>query len=128
MLPLLSGAGSIWGSYNPKNNYSDFEFSPDGKWCVFRDYTGNGRNTVFVAVPVSEKNPVHLGKPVKLGNAMRPDAIEPTGTAWTTHPTAFVMCDGLVIYRWNLDRYDVLSSRKTKMPPDALDPFVGAGE
>jgi hypothetical protein len=37
LVPLLSSAGSIWNSYNPKNNFTKFTFSPDGKWVVFRD-------------------------------------------------------------------------------------------
>lgn len=122
LVPLLSAAGSLWGNYNPENNYSDFTFSPDGKWVVFRDKSFNYKNPVFVAVPIDENNPLYLGKPVKLGNASREDAIGPTGTAWTTNPTAFVMCDRAVLYRWNLDAYD--SCRKVKVPPNTPDPFV----
>lgn len=124
MTPLLSIAGSIWKSYNPEDNYSNFDFSPDGKWCVFRDHTGNSKNPVFVAVPINEKNPLLLGKPIKLGNAMRGDAIEPKSITWTTKPTAFIMCDGMLIYRWNLDRYKQLSMQKVKMPPGTADPFL----
>ena len=133
IVPLISAAGSIWNSYNPANSYSHFTFSPDGKWLVFRDGSMRGNdvnsndNPVFVAVPIDEKNPLLLGKPVKLGNAMREDASGPTGTAWTTNPTAFVMCDGVAIYRWNLDRYQQLSTKKVKMPTGAPDPFVKAG-
>jgi len=128
-VPLLSLAGSIWNNYNPANSYSHFTFSPDGKWLVFRDGSMRGdnvnssQNPVFVAVPIDEKLPFMLGKPIKLGNAMREDAIEPKSVAWTTKPTAFVMCDGLIIYRWNLDRYKQLSMQKVKMPPGAADPF-----
>jgi hypothetical protein len=132
--PLISKAGSIWNSYNPANNYSDFTFSPDGKWLVFRDKSMRGNdlqssdNPIFVAVPISEKNPLYLGKPIKLGNAMRGDAIGPTGTAWTINPISFVMCDGSAIYRWNLDRYRTLSMQKVKMPPNTPDPFTKKGE
>ena len=133
-IPLLSLAGSIWNSYNPQNQYSHFSFSPDGKWVVFRDGSIRGNdlyssdNPVFVAIPINEKNPLLLGKPLKLGNAMRSDAIGPTGTAWTTNPTAFVMCDGVILYRWNLDIYDQISRQKIKMPPNAPDPFVKNGD
>ncbi len=129
LIPLISIAGSIWNSYNPANRYSHLSFSPDGKWLVFRDGTMRGKNVdsesnpVFVAVPIDEKNPLLLGKPVKLGTAMREGAHEPKSTAWTTKPTAFVMCDGLVIYRWNLDRYSQSGVQKVKMPPGAQDPF-----
>lgn len=122
-IPLLSAAGSVWGKYNPENNYGEFTFSPDGKWVVFRDYSQNGDNPIFVAVPIDRKNPLYLGKPIKLGNAMRGDAIGPTGTAWTTNPTAFIMCDGIALYRWVLDDYRKYSMQKVKMPPTAPDPF-----
>ncbi len=128
-VPLLSATGSIWKSYNPENSYSHLTFSPDGKWLVFRDGSMRGdnvnssQNPVFVAVPIDEKLPLMLGKPVKLGNALREDAIEPKSIAWTTKPTAFIMCDGLLLYRWNLDRYKQLSMQKVSMPPGAADPF-----
>lgn len=127
LIPVISIAGSIWNRYNPSNEYSHLTFSPDGKWLVFRDGTMRGnnvdseRNPVFVAVPIDEKNPLFLGKPVKLGYAMRDGALEPKTTAWTTNPTAFVMCDGKVLYRWNFERY--IKSQKIKMPPGAKDPF-----
>lgn len=128
-VPLLSATGSIWKSYNPENSYSHLTFSPDGKWLVFRDGSMRGdnvnssQNPVFVAVPIDEKLPLMLGKPVKLGNALREDAIEPKSIAWTTKPTAFIMCDGLLLYRWNLERYKQLSMQKVSMPPGAADPF-----
>lgn len=121
-VPLVSIAGSIWSSYNPKNSLDNFTFSPDGKWVVFKDHSYDSKNPIFVAAPINEKNPFYLGKPIKLGNALRGDAIGPTGTAWTTNPTAFVMCDGMVLYRWNLDKYK--SIQKVKMPPSAADPFM----
>jgi hypothetical protein len=129
LIPLISVAGSIWNSYNPANKYSQLTFSPDGKWLIFRDGTMRGTNSnsennpVFVAVPIDEKNPLFLGKPVKLGHAMREGLPEPTATAWTTNPTAFTMCDGMMIYRWNLDRYNQSGTQKVKMPPEAQDPF-----
>jgi hypothetical protein len=129
-VPILSSAGSIWNSYNPQNQYSHLSFSPDGKWLVFCDRSIRGNdlyssdNPVFVAIPISDKNPLLLGKPLKLGNAVRSGAIGPTGTAWTTNPTAFVMCDGMLLYHWHLDIYDQISMQKIKMPPNAPDPFT----
>ena len=119
LIPLLSATGSIWNSYNP--NYMSFTFSPDGKWLVFRDATQSSKNPIFVAVPINESNPLYLGKPIKLGNAMREDAIGPTGTAWSTNPTAFVMCDGAILYKWDLGDFDKL--QKQKMPPNSPEPF-----
>jgi hypothetical protein len=122
-VPLLSAAGSVWNKYNPANNYGEFTFSPDGKWVVFRDYSQTGDNPIFVALPIDQKNPLYLGKPIKLGNAMRGGAIKPTGTAWTTSPTAIIMCDGIALYRWVLADYKKYSMKKVKMPPTAPDPF-----
>jgi hypothetical protein len=53
---------------------------------------------VFVAASVDQKNPVCLGKPIKLGKVTRQGASRTTGTAWATEPTSFVMCDGLLLY------------------------------
>jgi hypothetical protein len=122
LIPLLSSAGSIWNTYNPENAYSDFTFSPDGKWVVFRDKSESSDNPVFVAVPIDEKNPLLLGKPVKLGKTMREGSTGPTGTAWTTEPTAFVMCDGLLLHRWVLD--DTSTMGRQKMPEGMPDPWV----
>jgi hypothetical protein len=115
-VPLLSAAGSIWNSYNPTNRYSDFTFSPDGKWVVFRDKTGGSDNPVFISVPINENNPLYLGKPIKLGKAIRQEAIGPEGTAWTSNPTAFVMSDGLVLYRWDMDK--IPEMQRVKMPKE----------
>jgi hypothetical protein len=104
LIPLVSIAGSIWKSFNPQNSFSQFTFSPDGKWVVFRDETESTSKPDFVAIPVSPKNPLYLGKPVKLGKILREDAHETEGTAWTTNPTAYVVSDGMLLYRWNLDR------------------------
>jgi hypothetical protein len=133
LIPLFSIAGSIWKSYNPVNDCSQLTLSPDGKWLVFRDGSMRGDdlhssdNPIFVAVPIDEKNPLYLGKPLKLGHGMREGNYGPTGTAWTTNPTAFVMCDGLLIYRWNLDNYEQLSKHKVNVPPGSPDPFDKSG-
>ena len=122
LIPLVSSAGSIWNSYNPENAYSDFTFSPDGRWVVFRDKSESGDNPVFVAVPVDEKNPLLLGKPVKLGKTAREGSTGPAGTAWSTGPTAFVMCDGAVLYRWVLD--DVETMGRVAVPKGTPEPWV----
>jgi hypothetical protein len=130
LVPLLSVAGSIWNSYNPVKEMSQLTFSPDGKWLVFRDGSMRGNdlnsniNPVFVAVPISEKKPLYLGKPVKLGKVIREDATGPEGNAWTTNPTAFVMCDGMLIYRWNMDKYYQQGTVRVKMPAGSADPFL----
>ena len=122
LIPLVSSAGSIWNSYNPENAYSHFTFSPDGKWVVFHDDSEDSDNPVFVAIPIDEKNPLLLGKPIKLGKATREGSTGPTGTAWTTDPTAFVMCDGAVLYRWVLD--DIAKMRRETVPKGIPDPWM----
>jgi hypothetical protein len=102
-IPLLSIAGSIWNSYNPVNSYCNFTFSPDGKWVVFRDETESTDKPNFVAVPVSTDNPLYLGKPLKLGKVLRTDAYETRSSAWATKPLAFIVSDGKVLYRWELE-------------------------
>jgi hypothetical protein len=84
---------------------SDFQFSPDGKWMVFRDNSEmviqSIANPTFVAMPVDGDNPLFLGKPKILGKVMRENA-RPTSTAWITKPLSFVVSDGKVLYKWEL--------------------------
>jgi len=86
---------------------SHFQFSPDGKWLVFRDNSEiaikNADNPIFVALPVDDKNPMFLGKPKILGKVMRENA-RPTSTAWITKPLSFVVSDGKVLYKWELGK------------------------
>ena len=120
MIPIVTKVGSIWGNYKPID-YTAITFSPDGKWFVFQDRSEDDKNPIFVAVPIDETNPIYLGKPIKLGKVMRPEAVGPTGTAWATNPTSFVMCDGVALYKWNLG--DIGGMKKVKMPPEAKQPF-----
>jgi hypothetical protein len=96
---------------SPKSNLkglkcSDFEFSPDGKWLVFRDNSKrvphHVENPTFVAMPVDGTQEMPLGKPQILGKVMRENG-RPTSTAWITKPVSFVVCDGQVLYKWELD-------------------------
>jgi hypothetical protein len=85
---------------------SDFQFSPDGKWLVFRDESEDAlqslQNPIFVAMPVDGAREMPLGKPKILGKVLREGAT-PTSTAWITKPLSFVVSDGLVLYKWELD-------------------------
>jgi hypothetical protein len=85
---------------------SHFEFSPDGKWLVFRDNSEmvlqSIANPTFVAMPVDVDREMPLGIPKILGKVMRESA-QPTSTAWIATPTCFVVSDGLVLYKWELD-------------------------
>ena len=109
--------------------YSRFSFSPDGKWLVFGhedmrqddrgNFIGGLQNPFFVALPVDEKNPFFMGKPLFLGRTMHPDEVYTT-SAWATDPTAFVAADGKCMYKWDLDN---LYMARTVNTPDTLFPL-----
>lgn len=85
---------------------SDFQFSPDGRWLVFRDNSEmvlqSFANPTFVAMPVDNRHEMPIGKPMILGKVMRESA-RPSSTAWIKKPLSFVVSDGLVLYKWELD-------------------------
>jgi len=85
---------------------SHFEFSPDGRWLVFRDNSEMVLQDIpsptFVAMPVEVNREMPLGRPKILGKAMREHA-RPSSTAWIKTPLSYVVCDGLVVYKWELD-------------------------
>ncbi|MGA2508230.1 MAG: hypothetical protein ABSF80_12220, partial [Chitinispirillaceae bacterium] len=85
---------------------SGFEFSPDGKWLVFRDESEDvlqkTPSPTFVAMPVSADNPLFLGKPKFLGRVLRENA-RPTSTAWIQKPMSYVASDGKILYKWELE-------------------------
>jgi hypothetical protein len=113
LIPIVNDSLSIWKTFLPEI-IGDFTISPDGKWLVCSDGTINEENPCFVAIPIDEKNPLYLGKPIKLGGVLRKEAKGPTGTAWATDPTAFVMSDGLLLYKWDLG--DIGKLKKVKIP------------
>jgi len=86
---------------------SHFEFSPDGRWLVFRDdseaLVQDVASPTFVAMPVDPKREMPLGKPEILGKVLREYA-RPNSTAWITTPLSFVVCDGQILYKWELDK------------------------
>jgi hypothetical protein len=85
---------------------SQFQFSPDGKWLIFRDNSEIAiqdiENPTFIAMSVDADTPMFLGRPRMLGKVLRESA-RPTSTAWITKPISFVVSDGLVLYKWELD-------------------------
>ena len=86
---------------------TQFEFSPDGKWLLFRDHSEYAvqkvDSPIFVTMPVSADNPLFLGKPKFLGRVLRENA-RPTSTAWIQKPQlSFVASDGKVLYKWELE-------------------------
>ncbi len=85
---------------------SDFRFSPDGDWLVFRDESEEVlqrvANPTFVAIPIDGNRKMPLGRPKVLGKVMRENA-RPTSTAWIKKPLSFVVSDGMVLYKWELN-------------------------
>ncbi len=106
----LPGLNASIVSRNPgagAHDYSDFQFSPDGKWLVFRDNTEalsqHVPNPVFLAMRIGSGREISLGKPRILGKVMRENA-RPTSTAWITKPLSFVVCDRQIVYKWDLEK------------------------
>jgi len=79
-----------------------FEFSPDGKWLVFRDGSEEPKNPMFIAMPVDEDEKYFLGKPKMLGKVLRKNA-GPVSSAWIEEPLSYVVSDGMVLYKWELN-------------------------
>jgi hypothetical protein len=125
-VPLFTEPASVIPGLHPLT-YSDFQWSPDGKWLVFRDETqyqeykyGNltaEENPVFIALPVSEKNQLFIGEPLYLGKVMREKAT-PQSSAWIQKPVSFVVSDGLMLYKWDLD--NVGTATKVNSPNDVV--------
>lgn len=110
-VPIFTEPISVIPDLHPKT-YSDFQWSPDGKWLVFRDETQHSewqegtptseQSPVFIAMPISENNPIYFGEPLYLGKVMRENAT-PESSAWIQKPVSFVVSDGLALYKWELD-------------------------
>jgi hypothetical protein len=116
-IPLHSDIASLISPIDAKQ-YSDFQFSPDGKWLVFRDETTDRDNPCFIALPVDEKKPSFFREPLYLGQVLR-EGGKPTTTAWIKDPLSFVVCDGLALYKWelgNINQARVIKSDKDVVP------------
>lgn len=106
-VPLMSLAGNLISSIDDVKMCSDFQFSPDGTWLVFRDNTKSVENPVFVSIPVSPDNPLFFGEPLYLGQVLREGMmVGAKGCAWINKPTSFVVTDGMVLYKWDLGNID----------------------
>ena len=60
-------------------------------------------NPKFVVLPVDGNREMPLGVPKELGRVMRENA-RPTSTAWIQNPVSFVVSDGFILYKWELDK------------------------
>ena len=74
---------------------TQFSFSPDGKWLVFKKESLWDNKTYLM--PVSEKYPHYLGSPILLFDKY----FDEKNCGWTTNPVSFVGSYG-EIYRWEL--------------------------
>ena len=109
---ILSGAkiGSTFISWSKDKNIrphllmadaTDFSFSSDGKWVVFKHFFGSDVFQTYI-MPISEKYPHYLGSPILISNK----SFNIGKAAWSTNPTAFVGSYGDNILRWDLENQD----------------------
>jgi len=81
---------------------NNFNFSPDGRWLTFWDYSEDLKNPSYIAMPIDEDEEYFLGKPKMLGKVLRKNA-GPVSSAWIEEPLSYVVSDGMVLYKWELD-------------------------
>ena len=80
----------------------NLQFSPDGKWLVFRDQSDWRLSDSFIAVLIEPDNPKYLGIPKLLGKHLLDR--KTFSTTWSSEPTCFVASFGNEIYKWELDK------------------------
>jgi hypothetical protein len=110
LVPIFTDSTSIYPGMR-QTVYADFQFSPDGKWVVFRDEgdtTGLGSysgriNPNFIAIPINRDDPFYLGRPVVLGRVPK-HVSYPVSTAWISDPLSFVATNGKWICKWDLGK------------------------
>jgi hypothetical protein len=95
-VPLFGGKEEI--------HFKKFTFSPDGNWLVFSYTADYDAPPHYYYMKVNPKNPMFLEPPKYLGNIFAKKRVQPLTTAWSTKPLSFVVCDGKVIYRWNMEK------------------------
>ncbi len=76
-----------------------FNFSPDGKWGVFKGkHSGQVRTYLM---PISEKYPYYVGTPMQIFEY----AFRKFASTWTTNPISFIgVRSGGELYRWELTK------------------------
>lgn len=79
---------------------TEFSFSPDGKWVVYKKENFKDETFGTYLMPVSEKYPHYLGTPILLLN----DNFNPNNCGWTTNPISFVGSSSNKLYRWELTK------------------------
>ncbi len=79
---------------------TEFSFSPDGKWVVYKKENFKDDTFGTYLMPVSEKYPHYLGTPILLLD----NYFNPNNCGWTTNPIAFVGSSSNMLYRWELTK------------------------
>ncbi len=79
---------------------TQFSFSPDGKWLVFKKQNFDEGTVKTYIMPVSEKFPHYLGPPILLLDGY----FNPNNCGWTTNPVSFVGSSLNELYRWELTK------------------------
>jgi len=80
----------------------NFQISPDGEWLLFEDGSEDIDNPSYIAMPIDEDEEYFLGKPKMLGKVLRKNA-GPVSSAWIEEPLSYVVSDGMVLYKWELN-------------------------
>jgi len=79
---------------------TQFSFSPDGKWLVYKKENFADDTFKTYLMPVSEKFPHYLGTPILLLD----NYFNPNNCGWTTNPISFVGSSLNELYRWELTK------------------------
>lgn len=88
----------------------NFEFSPDGRWLVFMDWSDDDdddieNGPVFMAIPFDGSRDFPIGEARVLGTLFRENVnMNLSSTAWIRKPLSYVVSDGKVLYKWELDK------------------------
>lgn len=92
------GSSTPISIFGDEEHFTDYSFSPDGRWIVLRvEHLYESPEKTYL-IPVSEKYPHYLGPPMLLAFVN----FERDGLAWTTNPVSLVGSSGKKIYRWEL--------------------------
>ncbi|MDR2578093.1 MAG: hypothetical protein LBC70_04670 [Chitinispirillales bacterium] len=109
---MFNPLAQLFGFENMSLAYQSF--SPDGNWyivgCIAPD---DPKNPYFIALPVDGEHPDLLDRDdiVILGQVKNM-----TSLAWTSEPTAYVVSNGELLHKWDLD--ELPNARVFVMPGD----------
>ena len=92
--------------------------SPDNNWLVFSCMIDQSR---MIAIPISEKLPHYLGRPIMLG--LNPE-VDDMRMAFTTDPVGVVLATDDIIYKWDLPPVPEDIDAWNKDPQPFIDAWV----